>query len=81
MNFDLIVVLYFCSNKLCSPRVLSCLHVFCEVCIDKLMVNEAGDSLKYDLAVECPLCKQETKVVIIFFLSFVFLVLMLLANL
>ncbi|XP_041972621.1 brain tumor protein [Aricia agestis] len=51
-----------CDNKLCSPRVLSCLHVFCEACIDKLMVNEAGDSLKYDLAVECPLCKQETKI-------------------
>lgn len=51
-----------CDNKLCSPRVLSCLHVFCEACIDKLMVNEAGDSLKYDLAVECPTCKQETKV-------------------
>lgn len=50
------------SNKLCSPRVLSCLHVFCEACIDKLMVNEAGDSLKFDLAVECPICKQETKV-------------------
>ncbi|XP_023938909.2 brain tumor protein [Bicyclus anynana] len=50
-----------CDNKLCSPRVLSCLHVFCEACIDKLMVNEAGDSLKFDLAVECPLCKQETK--------------------
>lgn len=30
------------------------------------MVNEAGDSLKYDLAVECPSCKQETKVVIKF---------------
>ncbi|KAL4714411.1 hypothetical protein ACJJTC_017706 [Scirpophaga incertulas] len=51
-----------CDDKLCSPRVLSCLHVFCEACIDKLMVNEAGDSLKYDLAVECPLCKQETKI-------------------
>ncbi|XP_063530489.1 brain tumor protein-like [Cydia strobilella] len=51
-----------CDNKLCSPRVLSCLHVFCEACIDKLMVNEAGDTLKYDLAVECPICKQETKI-------------------
>lgn len=50
--------------------MLSCLHVFCEACIDKLMVNEAGDSLKYDLAVECPLCKQETKVVIIFLFFF-----------
>lgn len=26
------------------------------------MVNEAGDSLKYDLAVECPLRKQETQI-------------------
>ncbi|XP_026326347.1 brain tumor protein isoform X3 [Hyposmocoma kahamanoa] len=51
-----------CDDKLCSPRVLSCLHVFCEACIDKLMVNEAGDSLKFDLAVECPICKQETKI-------------------
>lgn len=57
---------YFNSNKLCSPRVLSCLHVFCEACIDKLMVNEAGDSLKFDLAVECPICKQETKVYCLF---------------
>ncbi|KAI5641114.1 NHL repeat domain-containing protein [Phthorimaea operculella] len=40
-----------CDNKLCSPRVLSCLHVFCEACIDKLMVNEAGDTLKYNLAI------------------------------
>ncbi|KAJ2950578.1 hypothetical protein O0L34_g8826 [Tuta absoluta] len=51
-----------CDNKLCSPRVLSCLHVFCEACIDKLMVNEAGDTLKYNLAVECPMCQQETKI-------------------
>lgn len=57
------IVIICCSNKLCSPRVLSCLHVFCEACIDKLMVNEAGDSLKFDLAVECPICKQETKVI------------------
>ncbi|KOB71307.1 Brain tumor protein, partial [Operophtera brumata] len=53
-----------CDNKLCSPRVLSCLHIFCEACIDKLMVNEAGDSLKFDLGVECPICKQETTSVV-----------------
>lgn len=58
---------------MCSPRVLSCLHVFCEACIDKLMVNEAGDSLKFDLAVECPICKQETKVFM--FLDILFVVL------
>lgn len=31
------------------------------------MVNEAGDSLKFDLAVECPICKQETKVRVILY--------------
>lgn len=73
MNIILFMFFFSFSNKLCSPRVLSCLHVFCEACIDKLMVNEAGDSLKFDLAVECPLCKQETKVVIKVFTYYIFI--------
>ncbi|XP_032671270.1 B-box type zinc finger protein ncl-1-like isoform X2 [Odontomachus brunneus] len=50
-----------CRNKLCSPRVLSCLHVFCEVCLDKLLMDEAGDS-KVVSVISCPICQQETSV-------------------
>lgn len=50
-----------CRSKLCSPRVLSCLHVFCEVCLDKLLIDEAGDS-KVVSVINCPICKQETSV-------------------
>lgn len=50
-----------CESKLCSPRVLSCLHVFCEVCLDKLLMDEAGDS-KVVSVIKCPICKQETSV-------------------
>ncbi|XP_046834478.1 B-box type zinc finger protein ncl-1-like isoform X1 [Vespa crabro] len=50
-----------CMSKLCSPRVLSCLHVFCEGCLDKLLMDGAGDS-KVESILECPLCHQETSV-------------------
>ncbi|XP_047121481.1 LOW QUALITY PROTEIN: B-box type zinc finger protein ncl-1-like [Schistocerca piceifrons] len=51
-----------CSMKFTNPRVLSCLHVFCELCIDKLLIDESGDSGKRDSIVTCPKCKQETKI-------------------
>ncbi|KAL0273388.1 UNVERIFIED_CONTAM: hypothetical protein PYX00_006065 [Menopon gallinae] len=51
-----------CRNKLCSPRVLSCLHVFCESCLDKLLMDETGDPKKKDNVIQCPKCKQETKI-------------------
>lgn len=50
-----------CESKLCSPRVLTCLHVFCEACLDKLLMDEGGDS-KIGSVLVCPLCKQETRV-------------------
>ncbi|XP_046747645.1 brain tumor protein-like [Diprion similis] len=50
-----------CEGKLCSPRVLGCLHVFCEACLDKLLMDEAGDS-KVGSVLSCPQCKQETRV-------------------
>ena len=50
-----------CMSKLCSPRVLSCLHVFCEACLDKLLMDEAGDS-KVSSVLICPLCQQETSI-------------------
>lgn len=49
-----------CSNKLNSPRVLSCLHVFCEACLDKLPSKD-GD-FKTDPIITCPMCQQETQI-------------------
>lgn len=51
-----------CQNKFVSPRVLTCLHVFCGGCIEKIMVDEAGDLIKTKFTVTCPICKQLTKV-------------------
>ncbi|XP_055630856.1 brain tumor protein-like [Toxorhynchites rutilus septentrionalis] len=48
-----------CQNKYVSPRVLSCLHVFCETCLEKLLNEEDGK--KFDCLIECPTCKQPTK--------------------
>lgn len=50
-----------CMSKLCSPRVLSCLHVFCEACLDKLLMDEAGDP-KVSSVLSCPICRQETSI-------------------
>lgn len=50
-----------CSDKLCSPRVLSCLHVFCEACLDKLASAKDSDS-KSILIINCPMCQQETPI-------------------
>lgn len=50
------------------PRVLSCLHVFCEACLDKKLIGEGGDSATPDTAIVCATCGQETKVSFVFFL-------------
>lgn len=50
-----------CFSKLSSPRVLACLHVFCETCIDNLLIDEAGDS-KIASILTCPVCRQNTHV-------------------
>ena len=50
-----------CLGKLSSPRILNCLHVFCESCIDKVLIDEAGDS-KIGSILDCSLCGQETVV-------------------
>lgn len=47
-------------NSLDAPRVMSCLHVFCEECIVQLMIDETGDSR--NCVITCPVCKQSTAV-------------------
>lgn len=49
-----------CQNKYISPRVLTCLHVFCEICLDKLMGDD--EAKKLEGLIECPTCNQPTKV-------------------
>ncbi|XP_075234706.1 E3 ubiquitin-protein ligase meiotic P26 [Lycorma delicatula] len=51
-----------CSNKLSSPRILSCLHIFCEACLNKLLIGEAGDTANREGVINCPDCRQQTKV-------------------
>ncbi|XP_012286456.1 B-box type zinc finger protein ncl-1 isoform X2 [Orussus abietinus] len=50
-----------CNSNLYTPRVLSCLHVYCEVCLDKRLIDEAGDS-KQGSVLKCPQCQQHTLV-------------------
>ncbi|XP_054731151.1 brain tumor protein isoform X1 [Anastrepha obliqua] len=66
-----------CSSRLVSPRVLSCLHVFCESCLLKLLTDEsngnsssassttstAGELMPpLKSVIECPTCKQVTMI-------------------
>lgn len=50
-----------CQNKFISPRVLACLHVFCETCLEKHL-GDADELKKLEGLIECPTCKQPTKV-------------------
>ncbi|XP_039295126.1 brain tumor protein [Nilaparvata lugens] len=53
-----------CNNKYIMPRLLSCLHIFCESCLNKqLSDNEGGgDMIIRDGILTCPECQQKTKV-------------------
>ena len=47
-----------CCKNLISPRVLSCLHVFCESCIDKTSIESEHKQL--GMIIICPMCRQQT---------------------
>ncbi|KAJ8972530.1 hypothetical protein NQ317_013845 [Molorchus minor] len=51
-----------CGGSLVVPRMLHCLHVFCEECLGKKLVGEAGDSGMPDASICCPTCNHTTKV-------------------
>lgn len=42
------------------PRVMSCLHVVCEGCLETLLLDETGETNNCSIA--CPVCKQMTTV-------------------
>lgn len=51
-----------CCKKLSSPRVLSCLHVFCETCLDDHCNNTKDKELVTNsIIIACPMCQQETQ--------------------
>ncbi|RZF38650.1 hypothetical protein LSTR_LSTR003456 [Laodelphax striatellus] len=53
-----------CNNKYIMPRLLSCLHIFCESCLNKQLNNNdgGGDMIIREGILTCPECRQQTKV-------------------
>ncbi|KAL3265607.1 hypothetical protein HHI36_009811 [Cryptolaemus montrouzieri] len=51
-----------CGHSLVVPRMLHCLHGFCEECLDKRLVSEGGDAGTPDTSIICPTCHHESKV-------------------
>ena len=45
-----------CLDTYTSPRVLPCLHVFCENCLGRLVLRDADN-----LTATCPNCRRETR--------------------
>ncbi|XP_072394424.1 B-box type zinc finger protein ncl-1 isoform X2 [Diabrotica undecimpunctata] len=51
-----------CGGPLVLPRMLHCLHTFCEECLGKKLVGEAGDAGSTDTSIKCPICNYSTLV-------------------
>ncbi|XP_072177788.1 uncharacterized protein [Diadema setosum] len=63
MNLDSVVSdeveCAICLERLDTPRILACLHSFCEKCLEKCARSQKDDSGKVSL--ECALCKDYTE--------------------
>ncbi|KAJ8297904.1 hypothetical protein KUTeg_024435 [Tegillarca granosa] len=55
-----------CEEKLDNPKILSCLHVFCQKCIEKQVEESAGEECPLPSPrpqdITCTICKQDTKI-------------------
>ncbi|XP_057651970.1 B-box type zinc finger protein ncl-1 isoform X1 [Diorhabda carinulata] len=51
-----------CGGLLVVPRMLHCLHVFCEECLDKKLVTDGGDASSINASIICPTCCHSTLV-------------------
>ena len=59
-----------CEEKMKNPKVLSCLHEFCEACLKKKLEGEkaskppSGSGMKEDdpVTIKCPSCGQATMI-------------------
>ncbi|XP_050417219.1 brain tumor protein [Patella vulgata] len=50
-----------CTKKLTQPKILACLHVFCEACLENQLEEKAIEGVK-PLKVKCTVCEQDTQV-------------------
>ncbi|XP_064481647.1 B-box type zinc finger protein ncl-1-like isoform X2 [Ornithodoros turicata] len=53
-----------CNEGYKQPRVLACLHVYCEACLEKLLQSKSGDGdcpAPANTSITCPECGHETK--------------------
>ena len=51
-----------CEERFKNPKVLSCLHVYCQACLEKLVAESSEEQTPPFVVIECPECKQETAV-------------------
>ena len=51
-----------CFDRMLSPKVLKCYHIFCVTCLKK--------SIKKNGKITCPACRKNTKVNIFFAFTF-----------
>ncbi|XP_062577150.1 formin-J-like isoform X1 [Saccostrea cucullata] len=47
-----------CEEKLKQPKILSCLHVFCQTCLE----NQYAEAKDQQDSLTCSICKQDTKI-------------------
>ncbi|XP_063971513.1 protein PML-like [Lytechinus pictus] len=46
-----------CLTTFTDPKILSCSHTYCKVCLEKLLESRADDQM-----IRCPVCRDDTQV-------------------